>query len=94
MFPMSVTRIFKIGGTATVVESLFSNKNFFTLIPCREIYHVDWYVLNIGRLAYTQSCRLTDSSADKNGLLCKFLKGVLKISKHFQEELCDGVTLE
>ena len=36
----------------------------------------------------------TDSSADKNGHLCKFLKGVLKISKHFQEELCDGVTLD
>ena len=67
-----------------VVESLFSNRNFGTLIPCRELYHVDWLVLNIGRLPFNQSSRVTaNCSAAKIELLSNFLKGVLGISENF-----------
>ena len=41
MFPMSLTRIFKIGERVSMVESPFRKRNFCTLIPFREVYHVD-----------------------------------------------------
>ena len=96
MLPADVPRICKITGKASVVESPFSKKNKRNVCI---VYQVHWYVpkscssRNFGKFSINPATGLesTGCQATKNTLLTKFLKGVLKISVNFHEELYNGV---
>ena len=93
-FPVNVLRIFKIAGTASVLESLFSKKTdeisaFYNSasnsIGCIGILRIlRNSVLNGVAVLQSTGCNIT-----KNELLTELLIDVLEVLENFQEELCN-----
>ena len=86
MFPVSVSKIFKIAGRTSVLEISFI-KVTGEISTFRKLHHVHWYLPKSSSsrnylLTGVAGLQFPDRKATKNELLTKFLKDLLKISEN------------